>query len=257
MAYRAGDHPINSSLGFRLYSHFVFYAVLYPVIFVSRVIFGLRLKGKGNLRHARPAFLVSNHTLFLDPGVLAASLFPFRTYFTMLEETALIPVLGTFVRLLGAVPIPTHPHNFRRFERDLSWGLGHLGFIHFFPEGECYQWNQEVQPFHPGVFLLASRLKIPVIPVATVLRRRSWGGRHYLSFLGRKRYVPPHVTVVIGPPIEACPPAGRSSASLRQAAQALQERARAWIQETIDREGGSRSIYRGQMPRIAGGAGRR
>jgi 1-acyl-sn-glycerol-3-phosphate acyltransferase len=257
MGYHRGDHPINPSLAFRLASHAVFYTVLYPVIFVSRVIFGLRLKGWRNLRRARPAFLVSNHTLLLDPGVLAAALFPFRTFFTMLEETALIPALGTFVRLLGAVPIPTDPHLFRRFETDIRSGLRSLGFVHFFPEGECYQWSQVVQPFHPGAFVLACRLGVPVIPVATVLRARSWGGRHFLTLGGRKIHVPPRVTVVVGAPLHSSGGVGKARGTLRSAAQDLQQRAHRSIQAAIDREGGSKEIFRGQMPRIAGDAARR
>jgi 1-acyl-sn-glycerol-3-phosphate acyltransferase len=257
MAYRVGDHPLSPSFGFRLSSHFVFYTVLYPVIFVSRVVFGLRVRGFRNLRQARPAFLVSNHTLFLDPGVLAAVLFPFRTYFTMLEETALIPALGTFVRLLGAVPIPTSSRNFRLFEQDVRRGLEELGFVHFFPEGECYQWSQEVQPFHPGVFVLAARLGMPIVPIATVLHRRSWGGRHFLSILGRRLYIPPRVTVVVGPPIRPAPIRSGSRGSLRGNVEALTQRVHAAIQAAIDREGGSKSIYRGQMPRIVGEHARR
>lgn len=257
MAYRVGGHPINPSLGFRVFSHLVFYTVLYPVVFVSRVLFGLRLRGWGNLRRARPALLVSNHTLFLDPGVLAAALFPFRTYFTMLEETALIPVLGTFVRLLGGVPIPTNPRTFRLLESDIRRGLEEMGFVHFFPEGECYQWSQEVQPFHPGVFVLAARLGVPVIPVATVLHARRWGGRSYLTIAGRRLYIPPRVTVVFSRPID--PPSGPDGGrgSLRAAAEGLQELTRTAVQAAIDRYKGSKSIYRGQMPRIAGQQARR
>jgi len=257
MAYSSGDHPLNPSVGFRLSSHLVYYAVLYPVVFVSRVIFELRLRGRRNLRQARPAFLVSNHTLFLDPGVLSAALFPFRTYFTMLEETALIPVLGTFVRLLGAVPIPTNPRTFRVFERDVRRALDGLGLVHFFPEGECFQWSQEVQPFHPGVFVLAARLGVPIIPIATVLHRRTWGAKHYLTLLGRRFYIPPRVTVVIGKPIRPGPAAGAVRGSLRAVAESLRRRTHASIQAAIDREGGSKTIYRGQMPRIAGDHARR
>jgi 1-acyl-sn-glycerol-3-phosphate acyltransferase len=257
MAYRRGDPFANTTLGFRILSHFTYLSVVWPLLFVSRVIFGLRVKNGYNLRHARSAFLVSNHTLFLDPGVLSMAVLPFRTLFTMLEETALIPVLGTFVRLLGAVPIPEDSRQFRRFERNLQQALRLQGFVHFFPEGECYHWSQEVQPFHPGVFVLASRLEVPVIPIATVLHRRSWGGRHYLGFLRRRIYIPPRVTVVIGSPLEPASSRSRPPSSLRETAAALQKRTQAWIQGVIDRQGGSKTIYRGQMPRIAGDSARR
>ena len=40
------------------------------------------------------AILVSNHTLLLDPGVIAHAIHPRRTYFTMLEQTASAPWLA-------------------------------------------------------------------------------------------------------------------------------------------------------------------
>ena len=83
----------------------VFQIVLFIVRLVDWSVFRLTIRGRENLRRVDSAFLVSNHTLVVDPGVIAHVIRPHRTYFTMLEETALIPYLGTFVRLLGGVPI--------------------------------------------------------------------------------------------------------------------------------------------------------
>ena len=76
-----------------------------------------------------------------------------------------------------------------------------MGLIHFFPEGECYRWSQDIQPFRPGAFLLACRLGLPVIPMTTVLHERRWRGRTSVRVLGRTVPVPPVVTVIIGRPI--------------------------------------------------------
>jgi 1-acyl-sn-glycerol-3-phosphate acyltransferase len=257
MAYRRGDPFVNSSLGFRLWSHFTYYTVLWAVMLVSWLIYHLKVEHRENLRHIRPALLVSNHTLLLDPGILATVVLPFRTFYTMLEETALIPALGTFVRLLGAVPIPEDTRQFRRFEKDVRDALHRRGLVHFFPEGECFLWNQEIQPFRPGVFLLAARLRVPVIPVAIVLHRRSWNGHASFRLFGRKIPIPPRATVIIGKSLRPDPPHQGSPASLRAAAESLRRRAMEEIQAMIDHEGGSKDIYRGQMPRIAGQAVRR
>ena len=93
---------------------------------VDWLLYRISIEGRENLRGLGRAILVSNHTLLLDPGLIAHAIRPRRTYFTMLEETALIPFLGTFVRLLGGVPIPAarilsrwRP---RRARRCPSWG---------------------------------------------------------------------------------------------------------------------------------------
>ena len=166
-----------------------------------------------------------------------------------------------------------HHHAARTLDSHLEHGLAEalsaLGFVHFFPEGECYRWNQAVRPFRPGAFLLALRLQVPVVPLAIVLHEQRVLGRRSIRLLGRMVRVPPRVVVVIGSPIrpepdgrEACGEACRGacreasrgdagrSPGLRRKAEALAEAARAQVQCAIDERGGSRSLYRGPMPRL-------
>jgi 1-acyl-sn-glycerol-3-phosphate acyltransferase len=167
----------------------------------------------------------------------------------MLEETALIPFLGTFVRLLGGVPIPERVGALRTLDTAARSALALLGFIHFFPEGECYDGNQDIRPFQWGAFLLAARLGVPVVPVTTVLHERRWRGHPTITILGHSFRLPPRVTIVIGAPRSA-PSSGRLAGSLKAAAAAWAEEVRADMQAVIDREGGSRVLYRGMMPRL-------
>jgi 1-acyl-sn-glycerol-3-phosphate acyltransferase len=245
MAYRRGISPVNytpSFLPFRL----VYWMIMALVAVVCRLGFGLRVKGRENLRGVHQAIVVSNHTLVLDPGVIACALWPRRAYFTMLEETAGFPVLGTFVRLLGGVPIPG---SLRALERAVAQGVRELRFVHFFPEGECFLWNQRLRPFHPGAFFIASRLGLPVVPVTVVLHERSRRARSLVRMLGARLRLPPRVTIVIGKPIAARTGAatGRSAARGDRLAAVV----RAWMQEAIEREGGTEQLFRGQMPRLA------
>jgi hypothetical protein len=120
----------------------VFGMVLALMRLVGWTCFGLRVRGRENLHGVKRAILVSNHTLLLDPGVIAQAIRPRRAYFTMLEETALIPWQGTFVRPLGGVPIPERPDVMRVMEAACSTGLDRLGLVHLFPEGECRRWRR-------------------------------------------------------------------------------------------------------------------
>jgi 1-acyl-sn-glycerol-3-phosphate acyltransferase len=250
MAYHKGSNIIGFTPGFLPF--IVLYRfVLTLVRIFDALVYRLRITGRENLRVFDRAVLVSNHTMLLDPGIIAHAISPRRTYFTMLEDTALIPFLGTFVRLLGGVPIPERPGALLMLDAAAREALSHLGLIHFFPEGECYRGSQVIQPFHPGAFLLACRLSAPIIPVTTVLHERRWRGVR----------LPPRVTIVIGeavhPPLVVLPsaPGQRSGISIKGAARALSLSVRESMQQTIDREGGSRTLYRGMMPRLVKHAG--
>ena len=255
MAYRSGRRILT------YYPSFIPFTVVYHIILalvrvVAWALFSLRVRGRKNLRGVPAAILVSNHTLLLDPGIIGQAIFPRRTYFTMLEETALVPTLGTFVRLLGGVPIPETPDAMRVLEGGAREAVARLSFLHFFPEGECYRDSQTIRAFHPGAFLLACRLGLPVIPVTTVLRERRWRGKTTIRLLGHSLRVPPRVTMVIGATIRAplallSPNRERSGASsLKRAARELAERTHDIMQDTIDRAGGCKTMDRGVMPRM-------
>jgi len=252
MAYRKGTDILGFPPSFLPFLA-TFHLVMALVHVVNWLFYRTRIKGRANLALARRAILVSNHTMLMDPAVIAHALGRRRTYFTMLEETALIPYLGTFVRLLGGLPIPDGTGSLLSLESAATRALESLGFLHFFPEGECYRWNQDIQPFRPGAFLLACRLGLPVIPLTTVLHERRLRGRTSIRILGRSVPLPPVVTIVVGKPVQPVlplPAGARDPHALRGAALRMSTQVRETMQRTIDVLGGTRDIYRGQMPRL-------
>jgi len=246
MAYTKGAQIIGFTPHFLPFVA-LFHIVLTAVRICDWVVYRVRITGRAHLRRLESAVIVSNHTMLFDPGIIAHAIRPRRTYFTMLEETALIPYLGTFVRLLGAVPIPARANALRELEEAARTAFRHLGFIHFFPEGELCRENQQLQPFHPGAFLLACRLGVPVLPVTTVLHQRLWRGSSAVRLPGLTVRLPPRITIVIGPPVPPPPTSGKAAA---RAAREMALQVREAMQEAIDRRGGCKSISRGLMPRL-------
>jgi len=225
----------------------MFHFALSAVRVCDWVIYRTRILGRQHLRSLPAAVVVSNHTLLFDPGIVAHAIRPRRTYFTMLEQTALIPYLGTFVRLLGAVPIPEGPGSLRILDDAARAAFGTFGLIHFFPEGELSLHNQELQPFHPGAFLLACRRGVPVVTVTTVLHQRLWRGRPWVRIAGHTLRLPPRLSIVIGPPRY---PDEQDRRSPVRAARVMADRVRQEMQAAIDRHGGCKTMGRGLMPRL-------
>ncbi len=208
-----------------------------------------------NLQIQRPpkrlptrAVLISNHCMPLDPLFHGIAIFPRRTYFTLLEETCEAPVLGTFVRVMGGIPLPRDRTRLTDIEEAVKHALGARGFIHFYPEGECFLGNQNIFPFKAGAFYFAIQAQVPVIPVISILKRK--GGANDAGtgghLLGSER-VAIHVLEPIQPP-----PRGKDVAATLVAAIRFSRQVHDRMQAEIDRNGGDKSLYRGPMPRIKG-----
>ncbi|MBN2531407.1 MAG: 1-acyl-sn-glycerol-3-phosphate acyltransferase [Spirochaetales bacterium] len=167
----------------------LFFVILYD-IFIARI----RISGRRNLHvHTAGAFLISNHTHYLDPGIIAHAIAPRRTYFTAMEKTFLIPVVGTYIRYLGAFPVSEDmPYN--NFVTNIEKIFKKGCFVHFFPEGELTHLNTGIGEFKHGVFFLAFRFNRPVIPVRIITKPYPCFSRTLNRFLCK-------VKVIIGKPV--------------------------------------------------------
>jgi len=245
-----------------------FYLTIPIAFLINYMMFFTGYKNRFNLKGIRRAVTVSNHTTFLDPVKIAALALPELIYQTLLEGTVESPILGTYTRILGGVPIPRGIGGHKKIldilkpdradktaygkkyysDQKLPTGFDFRRFMHFYPEGECFLYNQKIREFKSGAFIIAAELNIPVIPLVTVLKEgpfRPW------SFLGRSL---PYETLVVLEPVY---PSGYvkkndkgefTLESIRKFSEAVRKR----MQAEIDKRGGSCAFYRGQMERLKG-----
>jgi 1-acyl-sn-glycerol-3-phosphate acyltransferase len=169
MRYRKGGPLIDNSFLFRFCSTLTFYPVWHIAQLVNIILYSTSYEDRGKLRKYKGrAILVSNHTTLLDPVLVSGAMMPERTWHTMLEKTVETPFLGTFTRLLGGLPLPPGGGGIERIIESSEEIFKYRRFIHFYPEGECYVYNQEIMPFKTGAFFVAARLGLPVFPLLTV-----------------------------------------------------------------------------------------
>ena len=196
----------------------------------------------------RRAITVSNHTTFMDPVKIAALALPGMIYQTLLEATVESPVLGTFTRLLGGVPIPRGRTGFPKIRGICERAFKYNHYLHFYPEGECYLYNQKIREFQSGAFKIAAETDIPVVPLVTVFSDglfRPW------SFWGRS--LPVETLVVLEPVypsdfIRRDEKGEITSESIKEFSEAVRQK----MQDEIDSRNGSAAFYRGRLERIKG-----
>lgn len=233
-AYKRGDPLLNRKPLFLVVSRLISVIVIILGWPILKFLYGFRIKGRIS-KHSLPAILISNHCLPLDPLLQGLALFPRFTYFTLLEETVLTPILGTLVRLLGGIPLPPDPSRLPDIEQAVKTALDTRQLIHFYPEGECFLLNQDVKIFKAGAFYYAIVFQVPLIPLVTVIKKK-------------RRF---RASTIILPPIQPPPRSATERENIRAAIH-FARRVQAQVQTCIDTEGGNHSLYRGPMPRIKG-----
>ena len=178
-----------------------------------------RVFGRENLRGLKgPALIISNHVIYLDVGFVLAALptrFRHRLAVAMggerLAEMRRPPREWFFLRrwlhrvnyflvtaLFNVFPLPKRS-GFRESFR-FAGELADRGWsVVVFPEGELTP-DGSVQPFRAGVGLLASNLKIPVVPVRI-------DGAYEIREAHRRFNRPGRIRIYIGKPVEVPPDA--------------------------------------------------
>ncbi|MCL1991698.1 MAG: 1-acyl-sn-glycerol-3-phosphate acyltransferase [Spirochaetes bacterium] len=249
MPYKHGRPVIDFSLPFRLARALTSFVVVPIAVFINLMQHSTRYKHRWRLYGIRRAVTVSNHTTVLDPAKIAGLVFPHLIFQTLLGATVEFPVLGTFIRLLGGVPIPRGKTSYRKLHEAGERAFKYRRFVHFYPEGECYFYSNKIAEFKTGAFKLAADLDIPVVPLVTVFSPAKAQGRKPFFCLS----LPVETLVVLDP----VPPAKYirrdekgeiQSESVKEFAEAVRQ----MMQSEIERRGGTGDFYRGRMERIKG-----
>jgi len=223
------NHSLSNRLLIRLMNLFI--VILgKPVFFL---LFGFRVCGRKNLRKAKKGIIVSNHCLITDAYFIGTSTWPRQTWYAVESNNILRKDVGWLNRLNGAFGIPdAYPMAISTSVRE---AMTRNEYVTIFPEGRQVNRNQQLIPFHKGGFYIALENEVPIIPMAEVLRSS--------RFQKRFPWIPPRVRLIILDPIET-KDFGDPDVSLRKKSAELADLTRMRIQETIDREGGEKDLYR-------------
>ncbi len=233
---------LNTSLDgtvlFRITSFILYNFIAVPVVFlISKIFYGLRIKGRQNLLGHRRGLIAANHCQFLEPGISGVSFWPRKLLFSAEEHNVTRKDVGWLTRLLRAFGIPDeNPMAIAGF---VKTALQKHWFVHFYPEGVISWRSQEPGSFLEGVFFFAFLNNVPVFPLAEILHER----------LIRKIFPwwPPKTTFVICEPFH--PDKFRESGvSRRDQVHRMSEAVRGVILKTIDEEGGCKTLSERRLP---------
>ena len=153
----------------------------------------LEVRGLDNVPRGAAVIVASNHASYVDPPLIGG-VFPGRLRYLAKESLFGIPLLGSLIRALGAVPVRRDDgQNAGAVMKSLLSLLKSGECVLLFPEGSRSP-DGRIKPLEAGVALLSVKTGVPVLPVYI-------GGSFGAWPRGRSFPRPSKLSLAISPPI--------------------------------------------------------
>ena len=181
-----------------------------------------RVAGREHIQLGRAAVYCVNHASNVEPPILYMALAELHPRLRILYKAQIhkLPVLGRAFDMAGFVPIERRsPRRSMQAILQAAAAVRAGNSFLVFPEGTRSR-TGELQPFKPGVFLIAARAGAPLVPVAIQ-------GTRAAMRKGSPLVRPVTVSVRIGAPIESAGEDGEGETT-------LMERTRAAVAELLE-----------------------
>lgn len=193
------DYPfLPKSIGAKLWNSLVYFLIFTLVFPLQKIKYGLKIKGKENLRKNKKLFkngamTVSNHVYRWD-FLACLQAVKFRRMWFPARAIQLSTSDGMLIRGAGGIPIPSSIAAMRGFNNAFDTLNSKKKWIHVFPEGFRWDFYQPIRPFFKGAFTMAVKYKIPIIPLSFSYREPTG----IYKFFKKNN---PLITLSIGEPI--------------------------------------------------------
>ncbi|MCL2763619.1 MAG: 1-acyl-sn-glycerol-3-phosphate acyltransferase [Treponema sp.] len=204
---------LDKSFKFKLMRGLVYLGIFTLVFMISPTRFGIKIEGRNILRKYRKllkdgAMTISNHVQRWD-FLFVQQAIRYRTmYFPLWKEQLRGPDAG-LIRAAGGIPVPEDIHTIKYFNQAFDEIRARKKWIHAFPESSRFDYFQPIRPFKKGVFTMAYRYQLPVLPIAISYRKPRFP--FTLVNMLRKQKLP-MITIRIGEPVLFDPNLSRKEA---------------------------------------------
>jgi acyl-[acyl-carrier-protein]-phospholipid O-acyltransferase/long-chain-fatty-acid--[acyl-carrier-protein] ligase len=174
----------------------------FVLVLLANTLYRVRVLGRPNVPLEGGALLTPNHVSFADGLFIIASL-DRRVRFVVYSDYFRRPLMGVFLRSMGAIPISGDggPKEILRAFREAGKALDEGRLVCIFPEGQITRTGL-LQPFQRGLERIVKGRTTPIIPVhidrAAASLFSPTSGRRFLP-----ERIPFPITVSFGAPLPA------------------------------------------------------
>lgn len=173
----------------------LFYSFTMRLSFIIlKLFYKFSIFGKENIPKTGPVIFASNHTSNIDPFVVGAVLYPRKVHSMAKEELFQVPLLGFFIKKLGAFPVRRGKYDRQAFKNSLEI-LSKGQVLALFPEGTRNRLGDgKLGSLHKGTATIAIKSGVSIVPV---------GIRGTEKIFSKGKLIPrfPKIKVKVGEPL--------------------------------------------------------
>ncbi len=140
----------------RLASFAVYRLIMTPFAYLyCKLRFGLRVVNRRAIRSSgrQGAFVYGNHTLLAGDAFIPSLVsFPRKTHVVVHADNLAVPATRGFIRMCGAIPVPTKLSGMRAFSNALEKRNLQRHTVQIYPEAHIWPYYTGIRPFESTSF---------------------------------------------------------------------------------------------------------
>jgi len=171
---------INNSIWHRLASAFVYLLGLIFSFCYCRLYLRIKIKNRAILKRYKKSgcFLYANHTQPLgDAFIPGRVITPKRCYIVAGTANLGIPLLGRFLPLLGALPVPDSIGGLKKLHQAIGQRVMTGNCIVIYPEGHVWPWYTGIRPYSTASFSYPVAYHAPSFCMTATYQQRKYRKR--------------------------------------------------------------------------------
>lgn len=143
-------------------------------VLYAKIKFKIKYIGKEKIKPYKNKgyFIYGNHTQsFADTFIITNTIYPKRNFFIVNPENVSMKILGNFVQMLGAIPIPSNKNAMKNFLQSIEKKVKKGYAITIFPEAHIWPYYTKIRPFKEVSFKYPIDLNVPSFCVTNTYQR--------------------------------------------------------------------------------------
>jgi len=153
----------------------IFNGIIKGILFIFAPLinffgFGLKIKGRKNIKGIKKAITVSNHVHQIDCLWVMQILRGKKWAITGAPHNFKKGLGGAILKAGGLVPLPSAFSQSKEFCEYVRLKLAKKGFLHFYSEQALWLRYTQSRPYKKGAFYYATQNNVPVVPIVYCYR---------------------------------------------------------------------------------------